>query len=96
MLTDLIRFSFINIPPLTVRMSEVGITWPPPEYIMLELRRGTMIVRQAEPGDDRELVFQRSHISKLTAEEAIEGGFQRGAEYSYEHSTTLFDKRVIN
>ncbi len=61
-------------------LTDVGLTWPPPEMLVFE--EGT--VREPGPDDPREDLLERHRMSQLTDEQMTKlPGIARGAEYRY-------------
>lgn len=66
-----------------VFLEQLEFDWPPPERLYMDGK--TKELRAAVEGDDKEFIFKRISMSKLT-DEQMEScpGIARGAEYVYE------------
>lgn len=79
--SDFIRLNLEFLGEWNIRLSAVGLSWPPPARIMI-LEDGGL--REATDADDQCHVMRCIRLSHLT-DEQIEGwhGIARGAEYEY-------------
>ncbi len=79
--SDFIRLNLEFLGQRNIRLSAVGLSWPPPARIMI-LEDG--LLREATGDDPACHVMRCIRLSQLT-DEQIEGcdGIARGAEYEY-------------
>lgn len=74
-------FGVLNIP-----LRKLGLEWPPPERLIMDLDDDRkFMVREPTEDDDPNTVFRRTNLSRIT-DEQMEGmeHVARGAEYKYE------------
>jgi len=89
---DILKVRVEYIGTIWFKLSDVGLTWPPPKRIVVE---NGQEIRAATQNDDSKTVFRRISMSRLTDDQA-EGMdcVARGAEYQYEHTLNV-DRRKV-
>ncbi len=80
---DFIRLNTHFIGQRTISLDKVGLTWPPPERIIVDI--DACVVREPVDGDDPDFIMKRTRMSELTDEQMKKcPNVCRGAEYHYE------------
>lgn len=82
---DLVRLE-LSIGTRTLRCSEVGLTWPPPERLIINMEDlNGPLLREPTDDDPPQHILRRVSMSALSDEEAERmDHVARGAVYRYE------------
>jgi len=91
---DFVQLNTLFFGTIRVTVKDAGLTWPPPELVIMpDDRVEEVILREPNKDDDMSFVFERKRMSQLTDEQR--GGTDhviRGAEYVYLSNPAQGDK----